>query len=108
MKDLTSAGTATCGAPTSSPPREQAISPRDRIAICNFFERPPLKVDVERDNDAIADAVFQVFPRKRDQLREVERALDRLPGRPSLPPLLEKLARALRGLLAAPARWRRS
>lgn len=76
------------------PPKDQAVTARDRVAICSFFKRH-LDLDLERDNDAIADAVFQSFPRRREALRDVERALDRLPGRPALPEALQKLGKAL-------------
>ena len=76
------------------PPREEKITPRDRVAICAFFKRH-LDLDLERDNDAIADAVFQQFAGRRDRLREVEALLDRLPNRPRLPAALERLGKAL-------------
>ncbi len=76
------------------PPKDQAITARDRVAICSFFKKH-FDLDLERENDAIADTVFQTFPKRRDALREVEKALDRLPGRPALPEALQKLGKAL-------------
>lgn len=76
------------------PPRDQAISARDRVAICKVF-KDHLGVELDRENDAIADAVFDSFPGRRERLREVEAQLERLPGRPPLPPALAGLAVAL-------------
>ncbi len=76
------------------PAREGAVTARDRVAICTFFKKR-LDVDLDRENDAIADAVYQQFPGRRERLREVEALLDRLPGRPPLPPALAKLGQAL-------------
>ena len=75
-------------------PHAEEITARDRTAICKLFAQA-LKLDVERDNDHIAEAVFERFPRERDRLRELEAKFERLPGRPELPEPLRKLARAL-------------
>ncbi|WP_050725309.1 BREX system P-loop protein BrxC [Vulgatibacter incomptus] len=71
-----------------------AISPRDRVAICQFFAEY-LKVEVERENDPIADAVHGQFAAVRTRLRQIEGRLNELPGRPALEPALQKLAKAL-------------
>ena len=76
------------------PARETEVGPRDRVAICKLFE-DHLDLKLDRENDAIADAVFQQFPGRREALRNVETRLDRLPGRPELPPALVKLGKAL-------------
>ena len=76
------------------PPTEQEVGPRDRVAICTFFKKY-MDLDLERENDAIADAVFQQFPGRRERLRELEALLDGIPSRPPLPPALQKLGRAL-------------
>jgi hypothetical protein len=70
------------------------VSPRDRIAICKFF-KDYLALDLDRENEAIADAVFQQFPGRREALRVVEARLVALPGRPEPPPALTKLGKAL-------------
>jgi ribosomal protein S15P/S13E len=75
-------------------PKEGGVVARDRVAICAFFQKH-LGLDVPRSDDDIADAVFQQFPAQRDKLRVVEGLLERVPGRPPLPPALAKLAKAL-------------
>jgi hypothetical protein len=76
------------------PPNETSISPRDKIAICKFF-KDSLDVELDRENDAIADAVFQQFPGQVKRLQELERRYNRLPNRPNLPPALVKLRESL-------------
>jgi PglZ domain len=76
------------------PPNETSISPRDKIAICKFFKEA-LDVELDRENDAIADAVFQQFPGQVKRLQELERRYNRLPNRPNLPPALVKLRESL-------------
>jgi hypothetical protein len=76
------------------PATEGEVTGRDRIAIRRLFETY-LQVDLEPDDEPIADATFQHFPPIRERLREVERRFDVLPGRPPLPPALQKLGRAL-------------
>jgi hypothetical protein len=70
------------------------IGPRDRVSICNFF-RSAFGVEVERDNDPIADAVYQHFPPCRDRVRELEALHERLPGRPAFPELMARFGKAL-------------
>jgi hypothetical protein len=77
------------------PPNETSITPRDKIAICKFFKESPLDVELDRENDAIADAVFQQFPGQVKRLQELERRYNRLPNRPNLPPALVKLRESL-------------
>ncbi len=76
------------------PAREGAITARDKVAIASFF-KTHLDLDLDRENDAFADAVYQQFPGRRERLREVEALYDRLPGRPALPATLERLGKAL-------------
>jgi hypothetical protein len=76
------------------PAREGAITARDKVAIATFF-KTHLELDLERENDAFADAVYQQFPGRRERLREVEALYDRLPSRPALPAALERLGKAL-------------
>lgn len=76
------------------PPADTGLSPRDRISICKFF-KDLLSVTIDRENDAIADATFQQFPRIRERVRVIERRYNDLPHRPDLPPTLTKLITAL-------------
>lgn len=76
------------------PAREGEVTQRDRVQIRRLFQTY-LQVDVEPDDEPIADATFAHFVPARERLREVEKRFDALPGRPPLPPALEKLERAL-------------
>ncbi len=76
----------------------EAIGPIHRVAICQFFEKS-LRVEVERENEAIADAVTENFQALAERLRELEKRLARLPRRLALPPALEKLHKALEACL---------
>ncbi len=76
------------------PAGDTGITGRDRIAIGNLF-KDYLGVDIDRDDDPIANAVYDHLAPQRERLREVETKLERLPGRPPTPPALEKLVRAL-------------
>ena len=76
------------------PPSDAEITGRDRISICKFF-KDYLNRDLDRENDAIADAVFEQFPGQMQQLREVEQRYNQLPDRPMLPSKLLKLQKAL-------------
>lgn len=76
------------------PAGDGPISARDRVAIRKLFETY-LQLDLDSDDEAIADATFLKFPAQRERLRAVERRFDSLPGRPELPPVLVKLGRAL-------------
>ena len=76
------------------PPLDQGINPRDRVAICKFFQTY-LNVEIDRENDAIADAAFEHFPRQMSRIRDLERKWNRLPNRPDLPKPIRKLKAAL-------------
>lgn len=76
------------------PATEGEITGKDRIAIRKLFQKY-LQVDQEPDDEPIADTTFQQFPAYRERLRELERRFDSLPGRPPLPPALQKFARSL-------------
>ncbi len=76
------------------PAKEGAISPRDKVAIRAFFKKH-LDLDLDADNDAFADAVYQRFPGKRERLLEIEGLFNQLPGRPVLPQALTRLTKAL-------------
>ena len=75
-------------------PADTGINGRDRIAICKFFSEW-LKIELDRENDAIADAVFQQFPHQMKRLQAVERMYNQLPDQPDLPETLRKLRNAL-------------
>lgn len=76
------------------PAAESEVSARDRVAIRRLFSTY-LAMDLEPDDEAIADATFLQFPPYRERLRDTERRFDGLPGRPPLPGALQKLGRAL-------------
>jgi hypothetical protein len=76
------------------PPAEDPITARDRVAIRKFFETF-VGVSLEQEDEAFADAAFKFFPRERDDLREIERRHEQLPGRPALPERLSKLGKSL-------------
>jgi hypothetical protein len=76
------------------PATEGEVTGRDRVAIRKLFQTY-LQMDLEPDDEPIADATFLHFPPYRERLREVERRFDALPGRPPLPQALQKLGRAL-------------
>lgn len=92
------------------PADEVVISERDRVAICRFFS-DHLKVELDRESDAIADAVFHHFPRQEKRLRELEAIYLHLPGREQLEEA-EELGEAATGVeamrnqLASERPWR--
>jgi hypothetical protein len=76
------------------PATESEVGPRDRVAIRKLFQ-DYLRIDVDPEDEPIADAVFQHFPKFRDDLRDVERRFNELPNRPQVPLALQKFGRAL-------------
>jgi hypothetical protein len=76
------------------PATQGELTGRDRIAIRKLFQAY-FQVDLEPDDEPIADITFQHFPPRRERLRELERRFDGLPGRPPLPNALQRLGRAL-------------
>jgi hypothetical protein len=76
------------------PAGEDEVGPQARARICKFFE-DDLKYPLEREYDAIADAVSQLFPSQAQRLRGVISRLDRLPGRREIPAEFSKLSDAL-------------
>ncbi len=76
------------------PPATQGVTARDRIAICKLFSSA-LNIDPDRENDAIADAVFELFPGQMHRIQELEGKFNRLPEKPELPPKISKLKKAL-------------
>jgi hypothetical protein len=76
------------------PHGEGGLTARDRVAICQFFEKV-LNIDLDREDEAIADAVFNYFPIQVRRLQELEQRYNRLPNRPDLPTKLNKLRQAI-------------
>jgi Family of unknown function (DUF6079) len=76
------------------PPSDRGITSRDRIAICTLF-KDALGIDLDREDDTIADAVFKQFPNQVRRLRELEQRYNKLPNRLDLPTSLAKLQSAL-------------
>jgi hypothetical protein len=76
------------------PPKDQGITQRDRVTLCKFF-KDNLGIDIDRENDAIADAVFQHFPQQVKLLQDVEQRYHRLPHHPDLPAALMQVRQAL-------------
>lgn len=73
---------------------ERIISPRDRVQIAHLFEKR-LGVAIDPEEEAIADAVFRVFPGKVKELDRVRSRISKLPRDGELPETLVKLDRAL-------------
>ncbi len=76
------------------PAGEDDVGVPARNRICKFFERD-LKRPMDRDDDAIANAVAELFPAQAQRLRAVLTQLDKLPGSRSTPAELTKLNDAL-------------
>lgn len=83
-------------AATIYPVGEDTIGARGRARICKFFEQR-LGFPVDRENDAIADAVEKHFPDQMARLRDVLDKLRRLRPAASFPETLTKLDDALAG-----------
>ncbi len=66
------------------------VTQRMRVAIRRFLEQS-LSLEVEPDNDHLADAVFNHFPGCAERLQELQRRLNRLPRQVELPRALEGL-----------------
>ena len=65
-----------------------------RARICKFFQEQ-LGHPVDREDNAIADAVAEYFPKQADRLKEVLTRLNQLPDSPATPKELVKLATAI-------------
>lgn len=76
------------------PVGEDTVGLKGRARICKFFE-DRLGVRLDRENDAIADAVSTQFPLQMVRLREVFEQLRRLPGNRAAPAVLVSLEDAL-------------
>lgn len=80
------------------PERGEGITARKRNQICQFFQEH-FGLPLDRENEAIADAVFNHFPGRNKALQELEKQYSRLPQRPELPASLQKLRQALENCL---------
>jgi hypothetical protein len=76
------------------PAAEGEVSARDRVAIRKALQTY-LQIDIEPEDELIADTAFAHFPGYRERLREIERRFLALPGRPELPATLQRFGRAL-------------
>lgn len=76
------------------PVGEDMVGLKGRARICKLFD-DRLGVKLDRENDAIADAVSTQFPLQMARLREVFDQLRKLPGNRSVPPVLARLEDAL-------------
>lgn len=76
------------------PKGEGGLSARDKVAICQFF-RDALGVDLDREEEAIADAAFNHLPLQVRRIQELEQRYSRLPNRPDFPEKLDKLRTAI-------------
>jgi hypothetical protein len=76
------------------PAGEDDIGVPARAKICKFFERD-LKHSMEREDNAIADAVSQLFPVQAQRLRAVLAQFDKLPGVRTTPSELSRFNDAL-------------
>jgi hypothetical protein len=79
---------------TIFPAGEDDIGFQARARICAFFGES-LALRMDREDDAIANAVAQQFPQLAQRLRACEGNLDRLPGSQQGPAVFPKLAEAL-------------
>lgn len=82
------------------PAKEDAISPQTRARICKFFSER-LGVEVDRDDNAIADELVKHLPGIADRLNGVLKLLNRLPNSPPTPPELQRLATSIEQCLKA-------
>lgn len=73
---------------------DEALTQKDRNAICKLFETY-LRVELDRENGPIADAVHERFGAQRERLRKMEQSFRRLPGEREFPAKLERFAQAL-------------
>jgi hypothetical protein len=76
------------------PVGEDTVGLKGRARICKLFD-DRLGVKLDRENDAIADAVSTQFPVQMARLRDVFDQLRKLPGNRAVPPLLARLEEAL-------------
>lgn len=80
------------------PRGDEGLTARDKVEICKFF-KDFLSIDLDREEEAIADAAFDYLPPQIRRLQELEQRYNRLPNRPDLPTKLTKLRQAVEGCL---------
>jgi hypothetical protein len=78
------------------PVGEDTVGLKGRARICKFF-KDRLGVELDRENNAIAEAVSVHFPMQMARLREVFEQLRKLPGNRPPPDVLTALESALLG-----------
>lgn len=79
---------------TILPAGQDDIGVQARARICAFFEEA-LGLQLDRDDNVIANAVAHQFPQLARQLRDLEVKFDRLPGSREAPAVFKKLGDAL-------------
>lgn len=72
----------------------EQLDPRALVKICQFFKEA-LGADVNRSEDAIADAALDLLKGVRERLTQIEEAFRALPRSVQYPEALTKLAKAL-------------
>jgi hypothetical protein len=72
----------------------EQVDPRVLVKVCQFF-KDALGVEVNRSEDAIADAALEAFKGVRERLTDVEERFRNLPRGVAYPDALTKLAKAL-------------
>ncbi len=70
------------------------INQRMRVSIRRLLQES-LGLEVDPDNDHLADAVFNHFPGCAERLQELQRRFSRLPRQPEVPKALDELQAAL-------------
>ena len=90
---------------TFAPVGEDPVGFKARAKICKFFRRT-LGVALDRDDNAIADAVAEHFPQQLTRLRSVRSRLNQLPMGPKIPSELSKLGEVLEACVASARKTR--
>jgi hypothetical protein len=72
----------------------EQVDPRVLVKICTFFKEA-LGIDVQRSDDAIADAALDHLKGVRERLTQLDEAFRKLPRDVKYPDALTKLAKAL-------------
>ncbi len=85
---------------TFLPAGDDDIGFSSRARICKFFEQQ-LGQSMDRENDPIANAVAEHFPKLAQQLRDVLTQMGRLPSSPSAPEALTALGDILERCVAS-------
>ncbi|HZF47702.1 MAG TPA: BREX system P-loop protein BrxC [Polyangiaceae bacterium] len=86
---------------TFFPTLEEPITQKDRTRICTVLETYLTGVQLDRENDAIADTVFGKLGEQRERLRKLEARFVQVPGQRVFPEALERFGRALEACRAS-------